>query len=62
MAGFTPIHLHDPPGDPIEEIAVVGDKHQGPAKTLQKALQPLHPMGIEVVGGFIQQQHVWVGH
>ena len=62
MAGFAPIHLHDPPGDPIEEIAVVGDKHQGPAKTLQKALQPLHPMGIEVVGGFIQQQHIGIGH
>ena len=40
----------------------MGDQHQGSRKALQVALQPLHPIGIEVVGGFIQQQQVRGGH
>ena len=52
-AGLAAFHRHDPPRHPIEQIAIVGDQHQGSRKALQVALQPLHPIGIEVVGGFI---------
>ena len=61
-AGFAAIHLHDPAGHLIEHVAVVGDQHQGAAEALQIALQPLDAVGVEVVGGLIQQQHVGLGH
>ena len=61
-AGQAPIHLHDPAGDPIEHVAVVGHQHQGAGEAPEVALQPLHPVGVEVVGGLIQQQHVGLGH
>ena len=53
-AGQAPIYLHDPAGDPIEHVAVVGHQHQGAGEALQIALQPFHPVGVEVVGGLIQ--------
>ncbi len=62
VASFAPIHFHDPPGHPIEHVAVVGHQHQGPLETAQIALQPLDAIGIEVVGGLIQQQHIRIGH
>ena len=40
----------------------MGDQHQGAGEALQVALQPLDAIGIEVVGGFIQQQHIRLGH
>ena len=40
----------------------MGDQHQGAAEAAQVALQPLDAVGIEVVGGFIEQQHVGIGH
>ena len=61
-AGFAAIHLHDPAGHLVEHVAVVGDQHQGAAEALQIALQPLDAVGVEVVGGLIQQQHVGLGH
>ena len=62
LARFAPIHLHDAPGHPIEHVAVVGHQHQGAAEATQIALQPLDPVGIEVVGGLIEQQHIRIGH
>ena len=40
----------------------MGDQHQGTAEARQVALQPLDAVGIEVVGGLIEQQHIGVGH
>ena len=60
--GLTPFHRHDPPGHPVEQVAVVGDEHQGAGIAVEVALQPLHPIGIEMVGGFVQQQHIGFGH
>ena len=34
------------------------DGHHGAAKALQKLLQPLHALGVQVVGRLVQQQHV----
>ena len=40
----------------------MGDEHQGAAESIQPALQPLDPIGIEMVGGLIQQQHIGLGY
>ena len=40
----------------------MGDQHQGAGEALQVALQPLDAIGIEVVGGFIQQQYIRLSH
>ena len=61
-ARLTAFHRHDPSRHPIQQIAIVGDQHQGARVAIQPALQPLHPVGIEMVGGFIEQQHFGLGH
>ena len=40
----------------------MGDEHQGAAESIQPALQPLDPIGIEMVSGLIQQQHIGLGY
>ena len=40
----------------------MGDQHQRAGKALQVALQPLDAVGVEVVGGLIEQQHIRLGH
>ena len=61
-AGFAAFHRHDSPCHPIQQIAIVGDQHQGTRITIEPALQPFHTVGIEMVGGFIEQQHFGLGH
>ena len=39
----------------------MGDGHHGAGKALQEDLQPLHALGVQVVGGLVQQQHVGLG-
>ena len=36
----------------------MGDGHHGARVLVQEALQPRHGLGVEVVGGLVQQQHV----
>ena len=62
VAGLAAIHLDDPVGHLIEDVAVVGDQHQGAAEALQIALEPLDAVGIEMVGGLVQQQDIRVSH
>src|SRR5579883_3168285 len=52
------IELEDPAGDIVEEVAVVGDRHDGAGKLGEMALQPRHRFGIEMVGRLVEQQHV----
>ena len=52
------IELKNPAGDVVEEIAVMGDRHHGPWIFVEKALQPGHRFGVEVVGRLVPQQHV----
>ena len=51
-------HFDHPAGDSVEHVAIVGDEHQGSRVAVQPALEPLHGSGVQVVGRFIQQQHV----
>ena len=36
----------------------MGDRYDGPGEVLQKVLQPSHGLGIEVVSGLIEEQHI----
>ena len=52
------IQFQYPLGCIIQKIAVMGHAHHRSGKALQKLLQPLDRLGIQVVGRLIQQQHV----
>src|SRR5690606_33525317 len=49
------VELEDPLGGVVEEVAVMGHRHHGARVALQELLQPLHRLGVEVVGGLVQQ-------
>ena len=52
------VELEDPPRDVVEEVPVVRDRDDRARKVGQVALQPLHRLGVEVVGRFVEEQHV----
>src|SRR5690606_16781132 len=52
------VQLQDPAGGVVQEVAVVGDGNHGAGEFLQEALEPVDAFRVQVVGGFIQQQHV----
>ena len=55
------VELEDPAGDVVEEVAVVGDRDHGARVLLQGALEPGHRLGVEVVGGLVEQEEVGLG-
>ena len=55
------VQFQDPLGRVVEEVAVVGDCHHRAREALQEVFQPLHALGVQVVGGLVQQQHVGPG-
>ena len=55
---LAPVQLQDPARHVVQEVAVVGDGDDGAGVVLQVLLQPGHGLGIQVVGGFVQQQDV----
>jgi len=56
---FTAVQLQDPTGNVIEEVTVVGDRHNGTFEVVQEAFQPGYGFRIQVVRWFVEQQHVW---
>ena len=52
------VEFENPAGHVVEEIAVVGHGDDGALVLLQVGLQPLHRLGVEVVGGLVQQEDV----
>ena len=50
------VELEDPLGDVVEEVAVVGDGEDGAGVGRQVTLEPLHRLGVEVVGRLVEQQ------
>ena len=52
------VEFQNPLGGVVEEVAVVSDGDDGAGETHQELFQPFHRFGVEVVGGFVQQQHV----
>ena len=55
---MTAVDLRDPLGHVVEEVAVVGDGDDGTLVGGQVLLQPQHALGVQVVGGLVQQQQV----
>ena len=55
------IQFENPFGRIIEEVAVVRDAHDRARKFAQELFQPLDAFCIEVVGGFVEQEHVGLG-
>ena len=54
------VEFEDPAGDIVEKIAVVGDRDHGAWKVLQEAFQPGNRLGVEMVGGLVENQHVGI--
>ena len=53
--------LDDPRGDHIQEVAVVRDKDDGAGELAQELLQPENGLGVQMVGGLVQQQQIRLG-
>ena len=56
--GLAAVDLQDPLRHVVQEVAVVGDGQHGSRIGLEVALQPLHRLGVQVVGRLVQQQQV----
>ena len=52
------VELKDPLGDVVEEVAIVGDGDDGAGVLLEVLLEPLHALGVEVVGRLVEQEQV----
>ncbi len=56
--GAATVELQDPLGHVLQEVPVVGDRHDRARVLLQVLLEPLHALGVEVVRGLVEQQQV----
>ena len=52
------VELEDPARHVVEEVAIVGHRHDGAGELGEMALQPGHRLGVEMVGRLVEQQHV----
>ena len=55
---LPPVHFDHAVDDAIEEVSVVGHQHQRHLAADQPVLDPVDHLGIEVIGGFVEQQQV----
>ena len=60
LVGVGPpaVELEDPLGDVVQEVPVVGDGEDRARVLGQVLLQPLHALGVEMVGRLVEQQQV----
>ena len=56
------VQFQNPAGDVVEEVAVVGHGDDGARVGFQELFEPSDGLGVEVVGGFVQQEHVRLRH
>lgn len=52
------VQLEDPLGDVVQEVPVVRDGDDGARVLREVLLQPVHRLGVEVVGGLVEQEQV----
>ena len=52
------VELEDPACDVVEEVAVVGDRHDGALVALEMTLEPRDRLGVEVVRRLVEKQEV----
>ena len=55
------VEFEDPLGDVVEEVAIVRDGDDRRRIRLEIFFQPADRLGVEVVGGLVEQQHVGRG-
>ena len=55
---FAAVEFEDPLRNVVEEVTVVGDGNHRTLVLLQVLFQPVDALGIEVVGGLVEQEHV----
>ncbi len=53
--------VHDPFGDPVQQVAVVRDQQQGAGIGPEVAFQPERRLQVEMVGRLVQQQQFGLG-
>ncbi|SKY83302.1 30S ribosomal protein S5 [Mycobacteroides abscessus subsp. abscessus] len=58
--GTTTVQLEDPLGHVVQEVSVVSHGQDGTRVSSQVLLKPQHALGVQVVGGLIEQQQVWL--
>jgi hypothetical protein len=56
--GTATVELEDPARDVVHEVPVVGDRDDGAGVLGQVLLEPEHGLGVEVVGGLVEEQQV----
>ncbi len=54
----TAVDLADPLGHMVEEVAVMRDGEHGAGVVLEEVLEPQDGLGVQVVGGLVEQQQV----
>ena len=52
------IELENPARHIVEEVAIMGDEHDGALELAQRVFEPGHGFGVEMVGRFVEQQNV----
>ena len=52
------IELENPAGDVVEEVAIVGYCNHSARKFFEEFFQPEYRVCIQVVGGFVEEQHI----
>ena len=52
------VEFENPAGDVVEEVAIMGHGDDRARVFVEEALEPRDRLGIEVVGRFVEQQHV----
>ena len=55
------IEFQDPLRHVVEEVAIVGDRDHRARVLLEEVLEPRHRFRVQVVGRFVEQQHVGLG-
>ncbi len=52
------VELEDPAGDVVEEVAIVGDGHDGALVVLEEPLEPGDRLGVEVVRRLVEEKQI----
>ncbi len=59
--GAAAVEFEDPLGDVVQEVPVVGDGQDRALVLGEVLFEPLHALGVEVVGRLVEQQQVGLG-
>ena len=54
----APVEFENPARHIVQEIAIVGDGHDGARVFREKALEPGHRLGVEMIRRLIEKEHV----